>query len=103
MELDCFNALPQTKMTRDIHCLTTWSKLNDHWEGVLIDDLLGQTNLEPPTTYTLAHSYGGYSTDVPSADLIGGKAMVANRAEMRSMALHRHATVYPTDLTRTLL
>ena len=23
-----FNALPQTKMTRDIHCVTTWSKFN---------------------------------------------------------------------------
>ena len=74
-----FNALPQTKMTRDIHCVTTWSKLNTLWEGVLIDDLLGEANLEVPTAYTLAHSYGGYSTNVPSADLIGGKAMVATK------------------------
>jgi glycine betaine catabolism B len=74
-----FYALPQTKMTRDIHCVTTWSKLNAPWEGVLIDDLLGEANLEPSTAYTLAHSYDGYSTNVPSADLIGGKAMVATK------------------------
>ena len=60
-----FNALPQTKMTRDIHCVTTWSKFNTFWEGVLIDDLLAAANLEAPTAYTLAHSYGGYSTNVP--------------------------------------
>jgi DMSO/TMAO reductase YedYZ molybdopterin-dependent catalytic subunit len=74
-----FHALPQTKTTRDIHCVTTWSKLNTSWEGVLIDDLLAEVNLEPPTAYTLAHSYGGYSTNVPSADLVGGKAMVATK------------------------
>jgi DMSO/TMAO reductase YedYZ molybdopterin-dependent catalytic subunit len=74
-----FNALPQTKMTRDIHCVTTWSKLNTFWEGVLIDDLLGEANLEAPTPYVLAHSHDGYSTNVPLADLTGGKAMVATK------------------------
>ena len=57
-------------MTRDIHCVTTWSKFNTFWEGVLIDDLLGEANLEAPTAYTLAHSYDGYSTNVPAADLL---------------------------------
>jgi len=35
-----FNALPQTKQTRDSHCVTKWSKLDTPWEGVLIDDIL---------------------------------------------------------------
>jgi DMSO/TMAO reductase YedYZ molybdopterin-dependent catalytic subunit len=74
-----FNALPQTQFTRDIHCVTKWSKLDTAWEGVSIDDLLAAASLEPPTRYTLAHSYGGYSTNVPVADLIGGKSMIALR------------------------
>jgi DMSO/TMAO reductase YedYZ molybdopterin-dependent catalytic subunit len=74
---DEFNALPQTKMTRDIHCVTKWSKLNTPWQGVLVDDLLADAGIEPPTPFTLAHSYDGYSTNVPVADLVGGKAMVA--------------------------
>src|SRR3954452_3512146 len=76
-----FNALPQTKMTRDIHCVTTWSKLNTPWEGVLIDDLLADAGLEPPTGFVLAHSFDGYSTNLPVADVTGGKAMVATRYE----------------------
>src|SRR6516164_7804093 len=28
-----FNALPRTRMTRDIHCVTSWSKLNTAWEA----------------------------------------------------------------------
>jgi DMSO/TMAO reductase YedYZ molybdopterin-dependent catalytic subunit len=74
-----FNALPQTKMTRDIHCVTTWSKLNTPWEGVLIDDILAEAGIAPPTGFTLAHSFDGYSTNIPTADLVGGKAMVATR------------------------
>jgi DMSO/TMAO reductase YedYZ molybdopterin-dependent catalytic subunit len=78
-----FNALPQTGMTRDIHCVTKWSKLDTAWRGVLIDDILDDADISPPTPFTLAHSVGGYSTNVPVADLIGGKAMVALQYEGR--------------------
>ena len=78
---DEFNALPQTKMTRDIHCVTTWSKFDTAWQGVLVDDILADAGIEPPTGFTLAHSFDGYSTNVPTADLVGGKAMVALRYE----------------------
>lgn len=74
-----FNALPQTAITRDIHCVTTWSKLDTAWEGVLIDDILKDANFEAPTAYVLAHSVDGYSTNVPTADLTGGQAMIALR------------------------
>ena len=81
-----FNALPQSGITRDIHCVTKWSKLDTTWRGVLIDDLLDDADLEPPTQFTLAHSVGGYSTNVPVADLIDGKAMVALLYEGRPLA-----------------
>jgi DMSO/TMAO reductase YedYZ molybdopterin-dependent catalytic subunit len=73
-----FNALPMTQMTRDIHCVTTWSKLDTAWEGVLVDDILKAASIEAPTPYVLAHSFDGYSTNVPMKDL-AGKAMVALR------------------------
>lgn len=74
---DEFNALPQTEITRDIHCVTTWSKFDTRWRGVTIDDLFADAGVEPPTPYVLAHTVEGYSTNVPVADLVGGKAMVA--------------------------
>ncbi len=83
---DAFNALPQTKVVRDIHCVTTWSKFNTPWSGVLIDDILADAGIEPPTEFTLAHSYDGYSTNVPAKDLIGGKAMVATLYEGRPIS-----------------
>jgi DMSO/TMAO reductase YedYZ molybdopterin-dependent catalytic subunit len=72
-----FNALPQTHFQRDIHCVTTWSKFDTNWEGVLVDDLFEAAGVEPATAYLLAHSYDGYSTNVPVSDVTSGKAMVA--------------------------
>src|SRR3546814_1551146 len=63
-----FNALPKTKMTRDIHCVTSWSKLDTAWEGVIVDDILADAGVERPTDFVLAHCYDGYSTNVPLAD-----------------------------------
>lgn len=74
-----FNQLPLTKITRDIHCVTSWSKLDTIWEGVTIDNLFAAAGIEPTTSFLLAHSSDGYSTNVPVADLVGGKAMVALR------------------------
>lgn len=74
---DEFNALPRTKVVKDIHCVTTWSKFDTGWEGVSIDDVLAAAGIEPPTPFVLAHSFDGYTTNVPLKDLVEGKAMVA--------------------------
>lgn len=72
-----FNKLPQTKITRDIHCVTTWSKFDTGWQGVTIDDILAAAGMEAPTKFALAHSYDDYSTNVPTEDLISGRALIA--------------------------
>ena len=66
------------KLHRDIHCVTKWSKFDTNWAGVTIDDMLADAGVgEPPTPYLLAHSFEGYTTNVPLKDLTGGQAMVA--------------------------
>ena len=75
-----FNALPQTDVTVDIHCVTTWSKLYTDWHGVSIDTLLEACGLtEPPQPYGLVHCDGGYTTNMPAEDLLDGKAIVATQ------------------------
>ncbi|ATY10053.1 sulfite oxidase-like oxidoreductase [Amycolatopsis sp. AA4] len=68
-------ALPSEKITVDIHCVTQWSKLDTHWRGVPVDALVG--DLETAADYVMAHSYGGYTTNLPLADLLNGKAWIA--------------------------
>src|SRR5215470_11301123 len=77
-----FEALPQTTLKRDIHCVTKWSKLDTTWQGVTFDDLLKAVGLaEAPAPYVMAHCDGGYTTNVPAKDLIGGQGMIATRYE----------------------
>jgi len=70
-----FRSLPTETLTTDIHCVTRWSKLDTVWEGVSLDVLLAAVEYE--STYVLAFSDGGYTTNLPVADLLGGKAWVA--------------------------
>ena len=70
-----FQALPAEKVTVDIHCVTRWSKLDTSWTGVSLDVLLDAVSYDAP--YVLAFCDGGYTTNLPVADLRGGKAWVA--------------------------
>jgi DMSO/TMAO reductase YedYZ molybdopterin-dependent catalytic subunit len=70
-----FTALPAEDVTVDIHCVTKWSKLGTNWRGVPVDTLL--ENVETAADYALAYSYGGYTTNLPLADLLDGQAWVA--------------------------
>ncbi len=45
VELGEFNTLPKTQVTKDIHCVTSRSKLDTVWEGVLIEDILADAEL----------------------------------------------------------
>jgi DMSO/TMAO reductase YedYZ molybdopterin-dependent catalytic subunit len=73
-----FEALRQTERTYDIHCVTKWSKFDTRWRGVTFDDLMKAAGLaSAPSQYVMAHCDGGYSTNLPLADLLDGKAMVA--------------------------
>jgi len=82
-----FSALPQTTLKVDIHCVTTWSKLDTNWQGVSIDTLLEAAGLgEPPELFTMIHCDGGYTANVPVADLLDGKAMIATHYEGRPLA-----------------
>jgi len=74
-----FEALPRTIWRGDIHCVTKWSKLDTTWSGVSIDDLFQVAGIAPPSGYLLAESYDDYDTNLPVADLLGAKAMIATR------------------------
>ena len=72
-----FQALPAQDITVDIHCVTKWSKLGTQWRGVSVDTLMG--DLDTSAEYVLAFSDGGYTTNLPLADLLDGQAWVAFR------------------------
>ena len=68
-------SLPAEDITVDIHCVTKWSKLGTRWTGVSVDVLLD--GIETAADFVLAFSDGGYTTNLPLADVLDGKAWVA--------------------------
>jgi DMSO/TMAO reductase YedYZ molybdopterin-dependent catalytic subunit len=68
-------ALPAEDVTVDIHCVTKWTKLDTAWKGVSVDTLL--KDVPTAAEFVMAHSYGGYTTNLPLEDVTGGKAWVA--------------------------
>ena len=75
LELGRVQALGLEDITTDIHCVTHWTKLDMPWRGVSLDTLF--ENVETEHDYVMAHSYGGYTTNVPLEDLLDGKAWIA--------------------------
>jgi DMSO/TMAO reductase YedYZ molybdopterin-dependent catalytic subunit len=78
-----FQALPHEKVTVDIHCVTKWTKLDTTWSGVSLDTLLNAASGQ--ASHALAFCDGGYTTNVPLADLRGGKAWVVDEYDGRPL------------------
>ena len=68
-------AMPVEDVEVDLHCVTRWSKLHTRWRGVPVEAFF--EGVESTADYVMAHSYGGYTTNLPLEDLLDGKAWVA--------------------------
>jgi DMSO/TMAO reductase YedYZ molybdopterin-dependent catalytic subunit len=70
-----FLALASEETRKDIHCVTKWSKFDTVWKGVSVDTLL--ENVDTSAEFVLAFCDGGYTTNLPLADVTDGQAWVA--------------------------
>jgi len=62
--LEQFHALPQEDFTSDIHCVTAWSRYDNHWRGVSARTLLELVKPKPEAQHVIFQSYDGYTTNV---------------------------------------
>lgn len=60
-----FLAQPQTTLTTDIHCVTTWSRYDNAWQGVSARHLLALVRPRAEAKFLMFRSYDGYTTNVP--------------------------------------
>ena len=59
-----FMALPQQDFVSDIHCVTAWSRYDNHWQGVASRTILDLVRPQAEARYVIFHSYDGYTTNV---------------------------------------
>jgi DMSO/TMAO reductase YedYZ molybdopterin-dependent catalytic subunit len=62
--LEQFMALPQEDFLSDIHCVTQWSRFDNHWRGVSARRLMDLVRVKPEARHVVFHSYDGYTTNV---------------------------------------
>lgn len=78
LDWPAFQALPQSRVVSDIHCVTTWSRYDNAWSGVLVRDLLQAVDPKPGVRHVVLQSYDGYTTNVPIADFAAEGALLAH-------------------------
>ncbi len=81
-----FLALPRTKLVTDIHCVTTWSRYDNDWEGVHIREILQRAKPLSSAKFVMAHSWTGYTTNLPLSDLDDDDVMIALKHDGENLA-----------------
>jgi DMSO/TMAO reductase YedYZ molybdopterin-dependent catalytic subunit len=74
-------ALPQTDVTLDIHCVTRWSRFDVLFRGVRWRELASLARPTSAARFAVAHAEHGYTTNVPVAALEDPRALLAWEAD----------------------
>jgi DMSO/TMAO reductase YedYZ molybdopterin-dependent catalytic subunit len=74
---ETFLSQPQTTSMSDIHCVTTWSRFDNHWTGVATRDLLEAVAPRPEARFVVLHSYDDYTTNLTLEDFASPDALLA--------------------------
>jgi DMSO/TMAO reductase YedYZ molybdopterin-dependent catalytic subunit len=73
-----FTAQKQVQFTSDIHCVTTWSRYDNLWEGLATHELLAACQPREDARFVVLHSYDGYTTNLALEDFAAEDALLAH-------------------------
>ncbi|HVZ69239.1 MAG TPA: sulfite oxidase-like oxidoreductase [Rhizomicrobium sp.] len=79
--LEQFHALPQSDFTSDIHCVTSWSRYDNHWRGVSSKTILDLVKPKPEAGYVIFHAYDGYTTNTKLSVFADANVLLAHTWE----------------------
>jgi DMSO/TMAO reductase YedYZ molybdopterin-dependent catalytic subunit len=72
-----FNALPRVQVTSDIHCVTRWSRFDNHWEGVAVSEILRRVAVKSEAMAVMVHAEEDYTTNLLLSDIQSDDALLA--------------------------
>lgn len=64
LDWDGLMALPQQDSVSDMHCVTTWSRYDNHWQGVSIATILHLVKPLETASHVLFESHDDYTTNL---------------------------------------
>jgi DMSO/TMAO reductase YedYZ molybdopterin-dependent catalytic subunit len=81
LEWKDFMALPQVEDVSDFHCVTSWSRMDNHWGGVRFSTLAEKAVLKSNATHVNIKAYDGYSTNLPIAECMDDDVLLVHTWE----------------------
>ena len=81
-----FSKLPRVERVSDFHCVTRWSRFDNHWTGVSIRELLKRASPLPEAKFVLVHAEQGYTANLPLADLDRAEVLLATHHDGQPLA-----------------
>jgi DMSO/TMAO reductase YedYZ molybdopterin-dependent catalytic subunit len=72
-------ALPRTRVTLDLHYVTTWTKLDTLWEGISLKQLVSDGLVRPTSKakFVMQHADYGYTTNLPLSVMLQDNFLLA--------------------------
>ncbi len=81
LSFDDLLKLPQSGRVSDIHCVTQWSRYDNHWKGVASRDLIALVRPKDEARHVIFHSHDGYTTNVTFEVFAGDDVMIVHEWE----------------------
>ena len=75
-----FQKLDQTLVQADMHCVTTWSRLDQKWEGIPFAKIIEMAKPKSDTKFVIAHSEYGFTANTPLEYCLRDDCLIALRA-----------------------
>jgi len=72
-----FLDLPRVEVLSDVHCVTTWSRLDNLWEGVVARTLKNLVDILPEARFATVHAAGNFTTNLSLEDLFAEDVLFA--------------------------
>ena len=81
-----FSGLKRVKVFADIHCVTTWSKLNTLWEGPSTSVIKELVHIKPEAGFVVVHAAGSFTTNLPLADFFETDVLFAMKYDDKPLS-----------------
>jgi DMSO/TMAO reductase YedYZ molybdopterin-dependent catalytic subunit len=85
LDWNAFMKMDTAGSVSDFHCVTGWTRLDNHWSGVRIRDILDQSKVRKSARYITFRSADGYTTSLPIQECIGDDDILAFRWEGKDL------------------
>ena len=86
LNYQAFLALPMVKVISDIHCVTTWSRLDNLWEGVSTSVIMNLVKISSEVKFVMVQAAGSFTTNLPINDFFESDVLFAIKHDNKEIS-----------------